>query len=167
MKALLIYDSQYGNTEKVAQAIGEGMRQAGGEEMRLTVLNVKDATAEHFEGLELLVMGSPTQKFNPTGAITFFIKNIPWGMLKGVAVTGFDTRLTPEEINRTKVLAFFVKIFGYAGKSITGQLISKGGRLALPGEGFLVQGMEGPLVEGELERAKAWGGEIVEEFKKK
>jgi flavodoxin len=166
MNALIIYDSQYGNTEKVARAIAEGMQQAGGEQMTLTVLRVHGVTPEHFKGLGLLVMGSPTQKFNPTGSITFFLRNIPWGELKGVAVTGFDTRLTPEEINRTKVLAFFVKFFGYAGKTIALQLVSKGGKLVLPAEGFLVQGMEGPLVDGELERAKTWGKEIVAEMKK-
>ena len=44
---------------------------------------------------------------------------------------------------------------------MAGELVSKGGLLALPAEGFFVKGEEGPLVNAELERATEWGKKLV------
>jgi hypothetical protein len=68
-----------------------------------------------------------------------------------------------EEIKKTPVLAFFVKLAGnaYAAKPIADALKKKGGKLMLTPEGFYVKGMEGPLLEGEIERAAAWAGQII------
>jgi len=56
----------------------------------------------------------------------------------------------------SSVLRFIVKTGGYAAKSIANRLKKKGGDLIMPPEGFLVTGEEGPLQEGELERAADW-----------
>jgi flavodoxin len=157
MKALVVYDSEFGNTEIVARAIGEVL----GSEGEVEVRRVSDVQPEGFEGLDVLVVGSPTQQFNPTKATSSFLKGIPRNDLSGIKVAAFDTRLTVEEIEETAILAFFVRIFGYAAKPIGNALKKKGGELAIPPEGFLVKGMKGPLVEGELERAEAWAREII------
>jgi flavodoxin len=157
MKVLVVYDSEFGNTEIVARAIGEVL----GSEGVVEVSRVSDVQPEGFEGLDVLVVGSPTQQFKPTGATTSFLKGIPKNDLSGIKVAAFDTRLTVEEIEETAILAFFVRIFGYAAKPIGNTLKKKGGEMAIPPEGFLVQGMKGPLVEGELERAEAWAREII------
>ena len=52
-------------------------------------------------------------------------------------------------------------IFGYAAKPIADRLEKKGGQLAVPPEGFYVTDTEGPLVEGELERAAEWARKIA------
>ncbi len=157
MKALVVYDSEFGNTEIVARAIGEVL----GSDGEVDVRRVSDVQPEEFEELDVLVVGSPTQQFNPTKATTSFLKGIPKNGLSGTKVAAFDTRLTVEEIEETAVLAFFVRIFGYAAKPIGNTLKEKGGELVIPPDGFLVQGMKGPLVEGELERAEAWAREII------
>jgi flavodoxin len=157
MKALVIYDSAFGNTEKIAQAIGNALA-AGGE---VETLRVGDVRAEHLAGLALLVVGSPTQRFSPLPAITRFLKGIPANGLKGVKVAAFDTRITESEIERVRILAFFVRIFGYAAEPIAKRLEKKGGVPAVPPEGFYVGGTEGPLLEGELERAADWAGQIL------
>jgi len=54
-----------------------------------------------------------------------------------------------------------VKLFGYAAEPIAKRLGRKGGELAVTPEGFLVEGTEGPLKEGELERAAAWAERIA------
>jgi hypothetical protein len=54
------------------------------------------------------------------------------------------------------ILRFSIKLFGYAAKPMAEALTRKGGALAMPPEGFLVNGTEGPLQEGELERAAEW-----------
>jgi hypothetical protein len=78
-------------------------------------------------------------------------------------VAAFDTRFTETEIGRVRILAFFVSLFGYAAEPIASRLQKKGGNLAVPPEGFYVGGTEGPLLEGELERAAAWAREVAEQ----
>ena len=111
---------------------------------------------EQLTGVELLIVGSPTQKFRPTGATTKLLKAIPKNGLNGVKVAAFDTRFTEEEIDRIRILAFFVKIFGYAAKPIADRLVKKGGELLSAPEGFYVSETEGPLLEDELDRAGDW-----------
>ena len=57
------------------------------------------------------------------------------------------------------------KIFGHAAGKITSMLKAKGGKLLAPPEAFWVTGREGPLADGEKERAKEWGKAIVEKMK--
>jgi flavodoxin I len=159
MKGLLVYDSMYGNTERIALAIGEAL----GNREELAVVRVGSVKPEQYAGLDLFIIGSPTQRFQSMPAISNLLKGIPPNGLKGVKVTAFDTRMTEKQINETPVLAFFVKLFGrsaYAAKSMADMLRKKGGELIVPPEGFYVEGMEGPLVQGELERAASWAKKI-------
>jgi flavodoxin I len=157
MKAMVVYDSAFGNTEKVAQAIGLAL----GPMEDVKTVRVGNVKPEQLAGLTLLIVGSPTQKFSPLGTITSFLKGIPNNGLKGVQVAAFDTRMTQSEIEKVGILAFFVKIFGYAAEPIANRLKKKGGELVVPAEAFYVGGTEGPLLEGELERAAAWAKQIV------
>ena len=155
MKILIIYDSVYGNTEQIAQAIGKTL----GSQNEVEILRVGEVKLPQLTGLDLLIVGSPTQRFRPTTAITQFLGGIPKDGLKGVKIAAFDTRLTISNINETPVLAFFVRLSGsaaYAARPIADRLKKSGGDLIVPPEGFYVKGMEGPLVEGELERAAEW-----------
>lgn len=159
MNVLIIYDSEFGNTEKIARAI-EG---ALASHTNVTTLRVSDVRSENFTSLQLLIIGSPTQRFRPTIAIGNLLKEISNIDLNEVGVIAFDTRLTWDEISKTPVLAFFVKLFGgnaYAAKLIADSLKKKGGKLVAAPEGFYVTGMKGPLVEGELERAMSWATQI-------
>jgi flavodoxin len=157
MKAMVAYDSVYGNTGKIAQAIGEAL----GSSEDVELVQVGKVKPEQLAGLTLLIVGSPTQRFRPTGATTNFLKGIPGNGLEGVKVAAFDTRFTESEINRVRILAFFVGIFGYAAKPTADRLEKKGGELIVPPEGFFVGGVEGPLLEGELERAAEWAKQII------
>jgi flavodoxin len=156
MKALVVYDSAFGNTEKIAQAIAHGL----GLEKENGIVRAGAVQPEHLTGLTLLIVGSPTQKFRPTQATSDFLKNIPKNGLKGVKVAAFDTRFTVRKIEEVRILALFVRMFGYAAKPITNKLETKGGeRIASP-EGFYVSDTKGPLLEGELERAADWAAHI-------
>jgi len=157
MKSLVLYDSQFGNTEKIARAIGAAL----GETHEATVAHMSDASPADTAGLDLLVVGSPTQRFRPTPATSEFLKSLPPGALDGVRTAAFDTRLTAEEIEAVGVLAFFVRIFGYAAAPIDKALQKHGGQPACAATGFYVQGMEGPLLGGELERAAAWARSLA------
>lgn len=161
MKALLIYDSQYGNTAQIAEAIGRGIAEAAQNPAEVAVVEIAKANLQDVSGSDILVVGSPTQKFRPTSPIKQLLKGLPKNALRGVKVAAFDTRLTEEEINSHGVLTKFVDVFGYAAQPIADGLTKKGGREAAPPAGFYVASAEGPLVEGELARAEAWGRQIA------
>jgi len=98
MKALIIYDSLYGNTEKIARAIGDAIT---GE---VKVLRVNEASPSGLANIDLLIVGSPTQGGRPTPAVRDFLNEAPERLLQGVNVAAFDTRLQKK----------LVGVFGYA-----------------------------------------------------
>lgn len=150
MKIVVLYDSYFGNTEKIAQTIGQSF--GGGHEVQ--VVKVSDMTLEQVKGINVLVVGSPTRAFRPTPLITSFLSSIPSGGLKDIKVVAFDTGIAPQDI-KSSFLRFIVKSAGYAAKPIANLLVKKGGSLLIPPAGFYVIGNEGPLKEGELERASS------------
>ena len=160
MKVLIIYDSLFGNTEQIAQAIGHAL----GSQEDVEVLRVGNVKPEQLTGLKLLIVGSPTQRFRPTPAINNLLGRIPMNGLRGVKVAAFDTRLSMNDID-PPIVRFIgrlvVGLFGYAAKPIADRLKKKGGELTIPPEGFYVKGTEGPLKEGELERAADWARQIM------
>jgi flavodoxin len=160
MKAMVVYDSVFGNTEKIAQVIGQAL----GSQMDVETRRVGDVRPEQLPRLTLLIVGSPTRGFRPTPAISKLLKSIPQNGLKGVQVAAFDTRFTREKIETESpvpILPILVNVFGYAAKPIADRLEKKGGKLIVPPEGFFVEGTEGPLQAGELERAADWARQIV------
>jgi flavodoxin len=162
MKAMVIYDSVFGNTAQVAQAIGNGLSNAPGAPGDVELRQIGDVKPDQLVGLDVLFVGSPTRGFRPTPATGDFLKSIPKNALKGVKVAAFDTRFTEEEINSQGfLLSKLVNVFGYAAKPISDRLEKKGGELVVPPEGFYVDGTEGPLTEGEFERAADWARQIM------
>jgi flavodoxin len=143
MKALVIYDSLYGNTEKIAKAIG------GAIQGEVKVLPVAEANATELKSLDLLIIGSPTQGGNATKAMQAFMGNIPETALKGIKVATFDTRYA----------SGWAKIFGFAANRMAKYLKTRG-ITVVSSEAFIVTGVKGPLKEGELERAAAWARTI-------
>lgn len=155
MKALVVYDSFFGNTEKVAKAIGSAL----GSPNDVKVCRVSEMNQDLLKGVELLIVGSPTRAFSPTPAIKTFVKSLPGRRLEGVKVSAIDTRMNIDE-KTPGILRFFAGIFGYAGKHILDGLVKKGGLQVMPSEGFFVNGSEGPLADGEIERAAEWAKRI-------
>ena len=149
MKALIVYDSVYGNTEKIARAIADAITPSG----EVKVLRVGEANPSELESADLLIVGSPTHGGRPTPAIQDLLNKVP--KLQGVNVAAFDTRI------QTKL----VRVFGYAAGRIAGNLKKKGGNLIASPAGFFVTGSKGPLKEGELERAAGWAKGILESKK--
>jgi flavodoxin len=130
----------------IAKAIGEAI---SGEVM---VLRAGPVDPSELKGLDLLIVGAPTQGGRPTEAMQAFLGQGSMLDLGGIRVATFDTRLT----------AKWVRIFGYAAPRIADRLKQQGGMVIGSPEGFFVKGKEGPLVDGELVRAAAWAKAIVE-----
>lgn len=152
MNALVVYESFFHNTEAIARAIGHGLETS----METRVAQFEDASLADLANLDLLVLGSPTQAFNPTAEIMKFLRGLPEDALSGTPVAVFDTRLEPASIQNGFV-RFMVGIGGYAGKKLMKELNQHGGRQVIKPEGFWVTGQEGPLKDGELDRATRWG----------
>jgi len=145
MKSVIVYDSLYGNTERIARAIGEAIP---GE---VQVLRVGQVDVSELKTVDLLFVGSPTQGGKATQAIQDFLGQGQVFSLEGTKVAAFDTRLT----------AKWVRMFGYAAEKIAASVKANGGTLLGSPGGFFVKGRKGPLAEGEVERAAGWAKEIV------
>lgn len=155
MNPLVVYDSAYGNTRRVAEAVA---RVLGGD-----ARPVSEVTPARLDGVELLVVGSPTQRFRPLSSVTRWLRNLPPGRLTGVRVAAFDTRLDVAEVN-SGLLSVLVTLQGhraYAAAHLARALRGRGGQLALTPAGFMVAGQEGPLNPGEEERAARWAGGLL------
>jgi len=143
VEALVVYDSQYGNTERIAQAIGEAI---GSQ-----VVRVGDVSPAELKEFDLLIVGSPTHGGWYTPGVKGLLEALP--LLEGFKVAAFDTR-TVSIWNR-------LLPFGYAAPRIARKLEGNGGNLLAPPEGFVVLGIEGPLKDGELERAAGWASGLA------
>lgn len=152
MNILVVYDSTYGNTDSIAKAIGGAW---GADTLR-----VSEVKAEQLKDLDVLIVGSPTQAFQPLPSVKTFLKGIPQGSLKGVKVASFDTRMDVQQVGN-RFLTTLTKLFGYAADPIMRTLVKKGGVRAVSPIGFIVNDKEGPLKDGEIERAIQWAKEIV------
>ncbi|MBN2046389.1 MAG: flavodoxin domain-containing protein, partial [Anaerolineaceae bacterium] len=136
MEALVIYDSVFGNTEKVAKAIGAALGES------TPVVQVSGFNLEQLNGVQYLFVGSPTRGFQPTPAVKNMLKSLPNGALKGVKVAAFDTRIAVEETN-SGFLKFMVGIFGYAAEKLHKMLVKKGGEVSISDNWFFVKDSEG------------------------
>ncbi|MBN2850713.1 MAG: flavodoxin family protein [Erysipelotrichaceae bacterium] len=151
MKSLVIYDSVFGNTKKIAQSIVDGLGEGS------TLMHVSDVKPGDLK-VDLLVVGSPTRAFNAMPTLNAFVAALPANSLKSVRVASFDTRVDVEVV-KSKVLTTMVKFFGYAGEKILKKLASKGG-ISVGTNAFYVLDKEGPLKDGEILRAQEWAKQL-------
>ncbi len=156
MKCLVVYDSYFGNTEKIARAVGDALSTS----LEVEVVRISELKADALAGLNVLIAGTPTRGFRASDAFKAYMKEMPTTQLKNIKVAAFDTRIALEDMDN-KAGHFFMKIFGYAAGPLTEQLKAKGGQVIVPGEGFFVLDSEGPLKDGEIERAAAWAKTIL------
>lgn len=141
MKSLIVYDSHYGSTQAVAQAIAESLL---GE---VQLQHVDQVNLDDLASLDLLIIGSPTFGAKPSDKIQAFLPKIGAPGSPDARAAAFDTRLTWR----------FLKSYGFAAHRIEDALKAKGWTLAVPPEGFYVKGIRsGKLKDGELARAVAW-----------
>jgi flavorubredoxin len=164
MKAIVVYESHWGNTAAIARAIAEGI----GPEAR--AMSTAEAIGATIAGADLIVAGAPLLGFSlPTER-----------MLKGIASNAARDPVTPD-LSHPSMRAWLDQLakgsgraaafetrFGWspgsAAKAILGKLEAAGYRPAAKAERFIVKGKYGPLRDGELERAKAWGVALAQEM---
>ena len=164
MRAVVVYESLWGNTAAIAQAIARRLESFGEVQM----VSVLDADATTVDGVDLVVVGGPTHVHgmsrpstrdsaaetatvagSATGpGVREWLNDLP--KAKGILAAAFDTRLDKPRW-----------LVGAASGGISRSLRKRGYRMVVPGESFVVTDGEGPLKAGEIERADAWAEEIA------
>lgn len=170
MRTLVVFESMFGNTHRVAECIARGL--AGAGEVR--VVPVADATPEALDGIDLLVVGGPTHVHGMTSARSREAAHDQAGLPdsgltmdpdaegpglrdwfdgaaipRGLAAAAFDTRVHGA-----------AALTGRASKGIAKRLARHGTNRAADPESFFV-GKDNRLADGEAERAEAWGASLA------
>ncbi|MDP1721387.1 MAG: flavodoxin family protein [Candidatus Nanopelagicaceae bacterium] len=145
MKALVVYDSNFGNTKLIAEEVAEHL----GNDVR--TLSVREFNTKDMVGVDLLVLGSPINAWNATAATMKVLNGFKEHDFDGIKFSTFDTR---------------VKMFihGDAKDKLAEVIAKKGGELIAEPREFYVTDREGPLFEGEIESAAEWASLIKGKF---
>ena len=153
-KAIIVYESKYGNTRRVAEQIAEGMRQVRGTEV--TLAEVRQADLKSLANFDAILIGSPNHMGNATHGILSFINKLGKLKLEEKLIAFFDTYRGVYD--RAKAPQFQVAL-----KKMEKRLSEKASvmKLVTPGLSIMVQGKEGPITEGELPRASEFGANIA------
>lgn len=151
VKILVVYESKYGNTKRVAETIIEDLGEARGFEVSLR--EVKEVDLKVVPQYDVLLIGSPNHMGKPTRGIRDFIDKLNGLQLNGKLFAVFDTYLGGD----------FKKAMGKMKKQIS-EKAPKMKRL-LPGLSIKVHGMKGPVAEGELLKCREFGNEISVKLK--
>ena len=160
MRARVVYESMFGNTQAIAQAVADGLA----ESMSVELEEVGSAAADIGGNVDLLVVGGPTHAFGMSrertresavvqaaGDVVSADEGLrEWlGALTGgsraIAAAAFDTRIDKPRMP------------GSAAHGAEKRLRRLGFRVLIPAASFYVTDTSGPLVDGERERARRWG----------
>jgi hypothetical protein len=170
MRAVIVYESMFGNTRQIAQAIAEGF--GPGADVR--VLGVADADAAALEGAGLVVIGGPTHAWSMSrpgtrkGAPGYTTKAGSDLVLEPGADTGPGVREWLASLGQTsaRAAAFDTRIkapaalTGRASRAINRSLARHGLAVVAGPESFFVD-KKSHLVPGETDRARAWGARLA------
>ena len=144
-RIIVVYESKYGNTRRAAEAIAEGAAETPGVEA--VVKELKEVDPDRLAEYDAIVVGSPNHIGSPTRRIKKFIDRLGKLKLEGKMGAAFDLYLQQ----------------GKAVGKMEQQLGEKapGLKLVAPGLSVRVEGMKGPIAEGELSRCREFGARVA------
>ena len=152
MRVLIVVESLFGNTELIAQAVADQLRQDGAE-----VELVDAASARpHVDGVDLVLAGAPTHNLGlptPTSRASAVDRGAP------PVRSGLREWIATVEASSTPVVTFATKVAGrFSGSAskAAAKLLRRRGLSAQQGTDFVVAGTTGPLTQGETDRARKW-----------
>ncbi|MBA7502720.1 NAD(P)H dehydrogenase (quinone) [subsurface metagenome] len=150
-KVIVVYDSKYGNTKLVAETIAAGTRQVEG--METVVSGVKEVDLNRIPDYDVILVGSPNHIGGPTRGIKKFIDKLGKLPLEGKMFAVFDTYLGKD----------FEKVVKKMERRISEKI--PGLKPVAPGLSIRVEGMKGPISEGELPKCREFGKKIATQIK--
>jgi len=150
-RAIIIYESKYGNTKLAAEAVAEGIKQTSGIEP--AVIELKEVNLEGLTEFDAILIGSPNHMGNATRGIRKFIDRLGKINLEGKRAAVFDTYIGGD--------------FEKAVKKMEKRISEKAPGLSLvaPGLSVRVDGMKGPITGGELPKCQNFGSIIGNQLK--
>ncbi len=147
--AVVIFDSEYGNTEKVAHALARGLHARG---ISVDCVNVKEASIDKLNQYDLIGLGAPTQAFSASKRMKDFPAKLQSADLQHKSGFAFDTKL-----NR--------RLAGSAGGYVEKKMRNLGLRIVEPHFSAIVKGSVGPLEEGAEESFEKMGALIASHWR--
>ena len=135
MKAIVIYDTKFGNTEQVAKGIAKVLM--------AEVIKVSEVNPAQLKAYDIFAFGSPTHAWNMSSGMKAVFKKLKEESFKGKKAAAFDTKYNS-------------RFAGSAAKKIQGKLKKLDFDIAMKPVSFFVIGREGPLADGEMEKVKAF-----------
>ncbi len=151
---MVVYESKYGNTKLVAETITKGMSKVG---IELVIKELKEVDPSKITDYDAILIGSPNHYGGPTEGVKEFIDRLGELNLKGKLFAVFDTYLGK------KSDYFFEKAVKKMEKIVSEKVPAL--EQMAPGLSIKVQGMKGPIVEGELSKCKEFGKKIATQLK--
>lgn len=152
MKGVVIYDTAYGNTRRVAEIIAGTLKESGIEVDLFDVENVKKLSGKDYG---FLLLGSPTKFGTMSLTVRFFLGKVKAEEWMNKPFAAFDTE-NPENVEKKQ---------GSAAEKIAEKLKEKKMNQLSPVLKALVIGQKGPLVEGEIERTKDYARGLATKLK--
>ena len=170
MKALVVYESLFGNTEQVARAVAGGLAQ----HVDVELVEVSEAPVPVTELLDLIVVGGPTHAFSMTRPNTR-ADAVTRGSTQGSTDTGIREWLATLHAGpHSELVATFDtrvdtvrRLPGSAARSAAKVVKRLGYQSVAKAESFYVDDVAGPLLLGELDRAAAWGARLGAEVRRR
>ncbi len=165
MKALVMYESMFGNSERVARAVAEGLGEYGDVDvLDVTTSPVGNVAAD----IDLLVTGGPTHAFTMSRTNTRE-DAIRQGAGQGLARSGLREWLggLPSDLHLLPCATFDTRVSrarhlpGSAARSAARALRRRNGHLVLAPESFYVDDVAGPLGTDQIDRAREWGRSLA------
>ena len=157
MKGIVVYDTSYGNTKKIAETIAETLKESGIEVDLFYVKDVKKLSAKDYD---FFVLGSPTKFGTMSFAIKFFLGKVKSEEWMNKPFVAFDTE-NPENIERARL----ENKEWSAAEKIAQKLREKKMNQLLPVLKALVLDQKGPLVEGEVDWTKDYARQLAAKLK--
>jgi flavorubredoxin len=146
VKALIVYDSVYGNTKKVAGALATGLKNNG---VDVELVKADAVKLDELGEVDLLCVGGPVHAWNVSKPVKELLKRLKSvDGLSGKKAFAFDTKLKS-------------RLAGSAGGKIERKLKNLGLTIAKPSESAIVKSKEGPLQENAEETFKQIGTELA------
>ena len=162
VKAIVVYESHWGNTASIARAIAAGLGPGA------AAVSTREASDAVVSGADLLVAGAPVLGFRlPSDGFLASLAANPGDGPRPADFTGPSLRSWLEHLpaGSGRAAAFETRLWwspGGATGAITNGLKRAGYRSFDTPHRFVVRGKYGPLREGELERARQWGAALAE-----